>query len=124
MKTKIIHIPIYEIDLYFVSIDGPEDSDIVAPFLKRGGVEQKDIEERVEMIREDKFNGGATIYNFGQKKVTILLHRVTDHKTRIRILGHEKRHAEDRILNACGVDDIEAAGYLAGFLTEKLFSQI
>lgn len=33
------------------------------------------------------------------------------------LYGHEKRHVEDRILRLCGVKDIEAAGYLAGYLS-------
>ena len=54
-------------------------------------------------------------------KQMILLYPQTSKASRINCLGHEKRHLEDRILKHCHIDDLETAGYLAGFLTKKLF---
>lgn len=37
------------------------------------------------------------------------------------VVNHEKRHIEDRILQHCGIDDIEAAAYLAGYLSKFIY---
>jgi hypothetical protein len=33
----------------------------------------------------------------------------------------EKRHIEDRLLDYCGVKDIEASAYLAGYISKFMY---
>lgn len=121
MKIKNIDIPIYEFSLKLISIDGPDDSKEIRPHLIDIGCDDDEIESILANIINDVKDGGLTYRNLSNKKIIIILYRCTSENKRINIIGHEKRHVEDRILDYVCVDDIEAAAYLAGYLSEKLF---
>lgn len=38
-----------------------------------------------------------------------------------RDYNHEKRHIEDRVLEYCGITDIEASAYLAGYISKFMY---
>lgn len=79
------------------------------------------LREMIEdKIKDEAYNGGVTIFNQSSHEFLVLIYRPTSIKNRLNIIGHEKRHVEDGILDHCNIDDIETAGFLAGFLTEKM----
>lgn len=120
MKVKSFTIPIYDYRVTLVEIESKEDKDKFIPVFKRIGPNKEDFEEELSNLDDGLYNGGMTYTNTSIKTFMIILYPMKSKKKRLGVLGHEKRHIEDRLLEHCQVNDIEAAAYLAGFLTEKL----
>lgn len=66
-------------------------------------------------------NGGSTFRNLDMKQFLVIIHPCKNEQTRRMVVNHEKRHIEDRILQHCAIDDIEAAAYLAGYLSKFIY---
>lgn len=121
MKSRTFNIPLYDYTVTLVEIESKEDAMRVIGIFKKNGLSMEDINYEVDRIITGKHNGGNVYRNFKNKKFLIILYRMTSVSKRLEVLGHEKRHIEDRLAEHCGIDDIEAMGYLAGYLTKKLF---
>lgn len=119
MKKLKFAVPLYDIDVTLVQVESPNDADDVKACCEEIELLPEDITATLEFIRQDKCNGGDTWRNFDKGQMLVIFYRMTDGRIKINRYGHEKRHVEDRILQWCGVDDIEAAAYLAGFLSEQ-----
>ena len=78
------------------------------------------IRETGDDIKIGAKNGGHHSYNVESRKSVITLYESSSKRNRINIIFHEKRHIEDRICKHCGIDDMEAAAFLAGYIAEKL----
>ena len=66
----------------------------------------------------DHSYGASTFWTGGLHVSVIVFYRMESMKRKRVCYNHEKRHLEDRILKFCDIDDMEAAAYLAGFLSE------
>jgi hypothetical protein len=121
MKSKTFNIPIYDYKVTLVEIESREDVNNIVEVLKKNGLSKEDINEEISYVSTGKYNGGNVYRNFKKKKFLIILYRMTSVSKRIEVLGHEKRHIEDRLAEHCGINDIEAMGYLAGYSPKKLF---
>ena len=117
---KMIHrmIPLYDIDLYLIQLESYNDIDDEA-FSELYSVLGHDYYTNlIKEITEDKPVGGAnTIYSPGDKAGVVIFNPPESRDRSIATYGHEKRHIEDDIINHVGIEGLEAAGYLAGFLT-------
>lgn len=117
---KMIHrmIPLYDIDLYLIQLESYNDVDDKV-FSELYSVLGHDYYTNlVKEITEDKPVGGAnTIYSPGDKAGVVVFNPPENRDRSIATYGHEKRHIEDDIINHVGIEGLEAAGYLAGFLT-------
>ena len=112
-------VPLYDINVTLIQVESPDDADDVKACCEEIELPSEDITATLELIRQDKCNGGDTWRNFDKGLMLVIFYRMTDGRIKRNRYGHEKRHVEDRILQWCGVDDIEAAAYLAGFLSEQ-----
>jgi hypothetical protein len=121
MKVKTFNIPIYNYRVILAEIESKEDINDIPKILRRVKAKKKHINEEINNIKNGRYNGAMTYTNFSLRTFLILLYKTTSIRRRFEILGHEKRHIEDRIAEHCRLKDIEAMGYVAGFLTEKLF---
>jgi len=121
MKSRTFNIPLYDYKVTLVEIESRKDVMGVIGILKKNDIPNDAIGEEINFINSDKHNGGNIYRNLNKKKFLIILYRMTSASKRLEVLGHEKRHIEDRLAEHCGIDDIEAMGYLAGYLTKKLF---
>ncbi len=121
MKVRRFKIPIYDYSVVLAELESKDDSEELKKVLNWINAGKEDTEEMVAGLRNGLHDGGYTYCDLRKKKFLILLFPFTSPPERMNTLGHEKRHMEDRIMEHCRVDDIEAAGYLAGFLTKKLF---
>ena len=72
-------------------------------------------------IENECMNGGDTFRNLDMKSFLVIIYPCKDEETRRSVVGHEKRHVEDRLLQHCFVNDIEASGYLAGYLSRYIY---
>ena len=118
MRTKKIHIPIYEYDVFMYQIEDIEDADAITRVLKKFHIHE--LIEEVTTNVTDEVNGGAvTCFNAGAKIAVCIFYPDSDATYYEATLDHEKRHVVDDIMEHCRVDDKEAAAYLSGWLTTK-----
>ena len=84
-------------------------------------INAEDREYTINGIRRGAVNGGDTYRNLEHRRIIVIFYLMEDNMSRAEVYSHEKRHIEDRILKFYGVDDIESAGLLAGFLGERFY---
>lgn len=119
MRTKKIHIPIYEYDVLLVQVDDVEGADSIQRALRRYNLGPDIMAEIIENITNEVDGGGITCFNTGYKMAITVLYPCTDADFYEATVDHEKRHIVDDVLEHCGVNDKEAAAYLSGWLTTK-----
>ena len=121
MKKLDFQIPLYKVDVTLVQVESKKDESTVTELLKSIDAEDEDIECTANYIKRGVVNGGDTYRNFERKCIIVVFYLMEDNMSRAEVYSHEKRHIEDRILKFYGVDDIESAGLLAGFLGERFY---
>jgi hypothetical protein len=113
-------IEVYDWHLHVVMLDLDSDIEEVKEF----------VEDKLELHKEDvspienikgMVDGGSHYYNLDERKSIILLYPMTSRARLCNILGHEMQHVVDRIMDYCGIDDLEARAYLAGHLAETVW---
>jgi len=119
MERLEFQLPYYKVDITLLQVEGEKDIDDVAALLK--SVDANDPEYTLDGIRRGAVNGGDTYRDLNNKRMVVLFYPMEDNTHRAEIYSHEKRHIEDRVLEFYGVNDIESAGLLAGFLGEKFY---
>ena len=119
MEKLDFQIPLYKIDVTLVQVESKEDESAITELLESINVE--DTECTIDYIRRGVVNGGDTYRNLECRRIVVIFYLMEDNMSRAEVYSHEKRHIEDRILEFCGVKDIESAGLLAGFLGEKFY---
>lgn len=121
MKLTKIRVPIYDFKIVVVEIESKEDKNRVIEIMIKFGCSSEHIEDESNGIEQECMNGGNTYRQLGSRKILVTIYPCKNEATRREILNHEKRHIEDRILEYCGVDDIEASAYLAGYLSRYMY---
>lgn len=119
MKKMEFKLPYYKVDVTLLQVECKEDENDVIESLT--SVDAEDPEYTLEGIRRGAVNGGDTYRDLNNKRILVLFYPMEDNIHRAEIYSHEKRHIEDRVLKFFGVNDIESAGLLAGFLGEKFY---
>lgn len=118
MRTKKIHIPIYEFDVFMYQIEDVEDADAITRVLKKFKIFDV-IEEIMTNIIAEVEGGAITCFNPGAKEAVCVFYPDPNATYYEMTRDHEKRHIVDYILEHCNVNDKEAAAYLSGWLTTK-----
>lgn len=116
------NIDIFDFCVHYAQVDTVEDIDEFEKVYKR--IFRESISEEIKEDLDSRLTGGYHIFSRHLKTSFILVYNPGDFCTMINALTHEKRHVEDTILEFLGIEDFETAGYLAGFLTQKLFPKI
>lgn len=119
MKKMEFQLPYYKVDVMLLQIESEKDENDVAELLK--SIDAEDPGYTLKGIRLGAVNGGDTYSDLNNKLIVVLFYPMEDNAHRAEIYSHEKRHIEDRVLKFFGVNDIESAGLLAGFLGEKFY---
>lgn len=120
MIKRSFNIPIYNFDVFFVEVEGKEDVTPLRRLLRKQGLSDEIEGEILSAVEEGSFDGGWTLSALGRRLFYVILLPMSSEESRVNVLNHEKRHIEDDLLEYCGVDDKEAAAYLAGYLSLKL----
>ena len=121
MIKKEFKVPIYDFRIIYIEIESKEDAKKIEPILQRLRFDEDDMIEIKENIEKKRYNGGHLYRLVKHKLFIVLIYPSSSVNERRKTISHEKRHIEDRILEACLVSDMEAAAYLAGFLSEKIY---
>lgn len=121
MISKRIDVSMYNFRVDLIEIEGKNDVPSLLRLFKSVKLNVDLVEEVIESIKDGDVDGGWTFCNFGIKRVLVVLLPMRSVDKRREVLSHEKRHVEDDILRHCGIDDSEAAGYLAGYLGKFMY---
>ncbi len=111
----------YNCEVLFVQLTAKSKKKELKKIFKRFNFENPMTYENIK-VNKRVYDGGWTLRNNNRRQFAIIMTRYTNKNVHINVLLHEKRHVEDHILHMCGVDDNEAAAYLAGYLGEKLLT--
>ncbi len=120
MKYLRFNIALYDWDIYYIEAERKKDADAVISKLHKIRTGKETIKEIRKNIENNDKDGAQHLYNLTSRKSVILLYKSTNKKDRINIIFHEKRHVEDRICKHLGIDDVESAAFIAGYIAEKL----
>lgn len=119
MIKTIFDIPIYDWNVTYLIVETKDDIPELLAWLEIFQTAfQDDINETFDTIK----NAGLTYIDRVSQKFLVIIFPSTSKTELLSTIGHEKRHLEDFILEELGIFDKEAAGYLAGYLTKKMFN--
>jgi hypothetical protein len=121
MKKTEFKIPIYDFDVTILEVESKEDKAEVNAILSNLTPDKESIDEVLGYIEDGSMNGGDTFRNLLRRKFVVVLYPFKDIETRREVVNHEKRHIEDRVLEYCGISDIEASAYLAGYISKFMY---
>ena len=117
MIKKEFEIPIYKVSVLIVQIESANDMEDVEQLCAENEIEvTPSLKENIIYNRKD---GGDTYRDLVHRRIVVFFYPFSNLTEKANIICHEKRHIEDRILDYFGVEDIESAALLAGYLGEK-----
>jgi len=121
MKKFKFKIPLYDWDITFIEVTSKKDAKKIGKIYKKFKADKESREDIVHAIKKGRVNGGRFTYDTLYCEAIILIFKTTSKKERRKVIRHESRHCEDRVLQHAHVYDIEASAYLAGFLASKIY---
>ena len=113
--------PYFDYDVTLIQIEGSKDALEVCKYLTKNDINKEVVDDVKEKIVGGYVNGGETNWNTKTKRIICVFYEYLEDSAKANVYSHEKRHIEDRILQHCGVDDIETSGYFAGYLGEIFY---
>lgn len=123
MRYSHYDLNIYPINFYVISIELSEKVDyskkrkLLNKLNNIDVFDKDDIDNIFDCIKNYK-NCGTTYSNTNTNQICIVLINLDNRRN--NIIAHEKRHAEDRIIEWCKLEDREACAYLAGYLQDLI----
>lgn len=90
-------------------------------------MDDEDKEEIFTDIKNENHDGGTTYRSFPTQEFLVIFFKFSSEEAKVNVYAHEKRHIEDRLMQYLEINDIETAGYLAGFLAvefNKFYNQV
>lgn len=121
MKIKKVKIPIFNHTLNVFEVTNKRDTDKLVKELKSLKIINKDDEQEIRDNIENECDGACTFYRKTDCTLVVVIYIQGNQDRRREVLAHEKRHVEDNILKHLGIDDLESAAYLAGYLAREVF---
>jgi hypothetical protein len=121
MKKSKFKVPLYHYDVTVIQIESSKDKDALIKEFKKMRVPEENYKDSIEYVENNYMNGGDTYRNMLNKRFLVIIYLCESENIRREVMGHEKRHVEDRILEHVGINDIEASAYLAGYLSQYMY---
>ena len=121
MKKSVINIPIYGFKLTYIQIEGKEEAKDIKSVLTRLKISKKDIDRVYDNIVRAAVNGGETYILPRKREMLVLIYEHDSEKARRNTVNHELRHVVDRIMEWGSINDTEAAAFLQGWLSVKIY---
>lgn len=118
MITKRFKVPIFNHTVTVCYIKKGDSERKIADMAKWMGLEKKENEEWLEFLDCGHHEGGYTYSSDSSDRILVILYQYDNYKELVNTMDHEKRHVVDRILEHCGIYDIETAAYISGFIAE------
>jgi hypothetical protein len=124
MIYKTFNIPIFDFELHVILDVSNTELDKLREILEDFDAPEDEIHYYIEEFENGSMDGGWFIWNMAKRAGVILLLNHTTLEDKLTTLMHEKRHAEDRILQLYNIKDHETAGLLAGYLGRILLTKV
>ena len=124
MKTYSFDIPIFDFKVKLIQIEDIKDLPSLEKHKWLKNMDDEDKEEIFTKIKRENFDGGTTFRSFPTQEFLVIFFKFLSEEAKINTYAHEKRHIEDRLMEYLGINDIETAGYLAGFLAVEFYKFI
>jgi|SRR3990170_7197579 len=121
-KEVKFNIDIYDWDIQYIELKDYSHLKKLKKIMTEFHCDSKELNKVMIDLKAKATNVGVHFYDLNKRKTFILLYPCRTNEDKMDIICHEKRHAEDRILIHLGIDDIESAGFLAGFIAKKILS--
>ena len=119
MQRYDFSIPIFDVDVTLLQVESKEDLDAVLGVCGELEMHEDNIKDISDTINDDCYDGADTYWCANKHYAVCVFYPMKTDARKRKCYAHEKRHVEDRVLKSCGIDDQEAAGYLAGYLEEE-----
>ncbi len=116
MKQVKFNVPIFDIEIILIQTESIEDKDTILNLMKDYEVTEEIIKELDDTISNNRTDGANTYWSAELHRVITVFYEMEFQERKDICYAHEKRHIEDRILEFCGINDRETAGYLSGWL--------
>lgn len=117
MTRKVFTTELLDWQIVFLKLETKDDLSELMEWLQLFQVQfQSNILDNFDSIK----NSGLTFKDEANQTILIIIFPCTSVEEYISTVAHEKRHAEDFILQSVGVEDLETAGYLAGFIAKNI----
>lgn len=116
MKTHSFEIPIFDFKVNLIQIEDKKDLPLLEKHKWLKNMDDENKEEIFTKIKNENYDGGTTFRDFSSQKFLVIFYKFSSEEAKIYVYAHEKRHIEDRLMQYLEINDIETAGYLAGFL--------
>lgn len=121
MKIKNVNVDVYSWKVDIIEMSNQDTFEDAEKALKKYKLGNEIISTIKKEMNDKCKDGGYTFTQFGKWRSVIFLYRMSSQKRRRNVLNHEKRHVEDDILQHLGINDKEAAAYLAGYLSSYIY---
>lgn len=122
MKRFDFHLPIYGWTITIATVKDKNDEQPVNDLFSEFGI---DDDNAIDNVVNERFDGGDTYVNAGQRIGLILLYISKSNAMFHNVLNHEKRHLVDRIgAIHLILNEREAIAYLDGFVSENIYSNL
>lgn len=121
MRNIEFTVPLYGFKVTFLEIESESDKDDIVNILSKFDGLQEYIKDTISYIENGYVDGGDTFSSQALKEIVVIVYPCKCEESRRRVINHEKRHVEDKILRYCNINDDEAAAYLAGYLSAFLY---
>ena len=121
MKKSKFKVPLYNYDVTVIQIESSKDKSALIKEFAKMELPEEYYKDSIEYVENNYMNGGDTYRNMLIKQFLVIIYLCESENIRREIMGHEKRHIEDRILEYVGINDIEASAYLAGYLSRYMY---
>lgn len=123
MKIIKFEVPIYDWEVN-VLIASKKDTDQLNRILKKFKIPKKNRENTIFELKKGYW-GGDHFYNRLYQESIILVCNSKSTQGLSKILFHELRHLEDRILETMSVENnAEAAAFLSGYICRKIIPKL
>ena len=123
MKVIKFEVPIYDWEVKIL-IASKKDADQINRILKKFKIPKKNRENTIFELKKGYW-GGDHIYNRLSQRSIILVSNCKSIQGLSKILFHELRHLEDRILETMSVENnTEAAAFLSGYIYRKIIPKL
>lgn len=116
MKVFNFGVPIFDVNVRLIQAETNDCYNGIVESCAFASLLEEDLKDIEDKLSRGCHDGGELYWNFNEKRFLVVFYNMTNEKDRIKIYMHEKRHLEDRILEFCGIHDVETAAYLSGYL--------
>ena len=120
MKKLSFKIDVYDWEVYLYQLEAKDSVKDVTKVLQKHNIFEDIYDKIVQGVEDGDYDGGWNLCDSGIHQNVIIFDQFSSRERKIEVYTHEKRHLEDDIAKATGLENNgEAIAYLAGYLATE-----